>query len=156
MASTNSAIPAEVVWLLITPMFPDGTLDFAAYKTDHWHVDQGTDGIVVVGTSGESPRSIWTSTQLIRVAVDTPLAVCRWWPVSVATRRKRSSYPGTPLKWRRCRAVWCRTTANPLRRPVPAFQGRGRGGRTAFVAVTYLVALLLTWQRHGGAPFSSA
>lgn len=74
MASTNSAIPALQGSLvaLITPMFPDGTLDFAAYKKlIDWHVDQGTDGIVVVGTSGESPTvDMDEHAQLIRVAVE--------------------------------------------------------------------------------------
>src|SRR5690625_3270292 len=74
MASSNSAIPALQCSLvaLITPMFPDGTLDFAAYKKlIDWHVDQGTDGIVVVGTSGESPTvDMDEHAQLIRVAVE--------------------------------------------------------------------------------------
>lgn len=74
MASTNSAIPALQGSLvaLITPMFPDGTLDFAAYKKlIDWHVDQGTDGIVVVGTSGESPTvDMDEHAELIRVAVE--------------------------------------------------------------------------------------
>ena len=41
---------------IVTPMFDDGSLDLDAlrYLID-WHVSQGTDGIVVVGTTGESP-----------------------------------------------------------------------------------------------------
>src|SRR5690554_5323401 len=74
MASTNSAIPVLQGSLvaLITPMFPDGTLDLAAYrKLIDWHVSQGTDGIVVVGTSGESPTvSVDEHAELIRVAVE--------------------------------------------------------------------------------------
>lgn len=74
MASTNSAIPVLQGSLvaLITPMFPDGTLDFAAYrKLIDWHVSQGTDGIVVVGTSGESPTvDIEEHAEVIRVAVE--------------------------------------------------------------------------------------
>src|ERR1019366_4976340 len=41
---------------IVTPMHADGTLDLAALrKLVDFHVDQGTDGIVVVGTTGESP-----------------------------------------------------------------------------------------------------
>jgi len=57
---------------LVTPMSADGTLDYAAYKKlIHWHVEQGTDAIVAVGTTGESPTvSMAEHAQLIRVAVD--------------------------------------------------------------------------------------
>lgn len=41
---------------IVTPMFDDGSLDLDALRTlIDWHVDAGTDGIVVVGTTGESP-----------------------------------------------------------------------------------------------------
>jgi len=41
---------------IVTPMLPDGALDFARLKNlIDWHVGEGTDGIVVVGTTGESP-----------------------------------------------------------------------------------------------------
>ena len=41
---------------IATPMHEDGSLDFAGMrKLLDWHVAQGTDGIVVVGTTGESP-----------------------------------------------------------------------------------------------------
>ena len=41
---------------IVTPMFEDGSLDFGALKSLlDWHVAEGTDGIVIVGTSGESP-----------------------------------------------------------------------------------------------------
>ena len=41
---------------IVTPMHEDGTLDFDAFrKLIDWHVAEGTDGIVVVGTTGESP-----------------------------------------------------------------------------------------------------
>lgn len=74
MASINSAIPVLQGSLvaLITPMFPDGALDFAAFrKLIDWHASQGTDGIVVVGTSGESPTvNVDEHAELIRVAVE--------------------------------------------------------------------------------------
>lgn len=41
---------------IVTPMREDGELDFDAFrKLIDWHVREGTDGIVVVGTTGESP-----------------------------------------------------------------------------------------------------
>lgn len=41
---------------IVTPMFDDGSLDLDALRTlIDWHIDAGTDGIVVVGTTGESP-----------------------------------------------------------------------------------------------------
>ncbi|PPD56368.1 MAG: 4-hydroxy-tetrahydrodipicolinate synthase [Methylotenera sp.] len=41
---------------IVTPMFDDGSLDLDALrKLIDWHVDTGTDGIVIVGTTGESP-----------------------------------------------------------------------------------------------------
>ncbi len=40
---------------LVTPMFPDGALDRdALYELIEYHIEQGTDGIVAVGTTGES------------------------------------------------------------------------------------------------------
>ena len=41
---------------IVTPMHEDGSLDLAAFRAlIDFHVEQGTDGIVVVGTTGESP-----------------------------------------------------------------------------------------------------
>ena len=41
---------------LVTPMRDDGALDLDAFRRlIDWHVREGTDGIVVVGTTGESP-----------------------------------------------------------------------------------------------------
>jgi 4-hydroxy-tetrahydrodipicolinate synthase len=41
---------------LVTPMLPDGSLDLARFKSlVDWHVAQGTDALVIVGTTGESP-----------------------------------------------------------------------------------------------------
>jgi 4-hydroxy-tetrahydrodipicolinate synthase len=41
---------------IVTPMQDDGALDLAALKRlIDWHVAEGTDGIVIVGTTGESP-----------------------------------------------------------------------------------------------------
>ncbi len=41
---------------IVTPMFDDGSLDLDALRAlIDWHVDAGTNGIVIVGTTGESP-----------------------------------------------------------------------------------------------------
>ena len=41
---------------IVTPMFDDGSLDLNALRSlIDFHIDAGTDGIVVVGTTGESP-----------------------------------------------------------------------------------------------------
>jgi 4-hydroxy-tetrahydrodipicolinate synthase len=56
---------------IVTPMHEDGRLDLAAFKKlIDWHVAEGTDGIVVVGTAGESPTVDFDEHKdLIRVAV---------------------------------------------------------------------------------------
>lgn len=56
---------------IATPMHEDGSLDFAGMrKLLDWHVAQGTDGIVVVGTTGESPTVDFDEhCELIRVTV---------------------------------------------------------------------------------------
>jgi 4-hydroxy-tetrahydrodipicolinate synthase len=41
---------------VVTPMLDDGSLDLDALRAlIDWHVEAGSDGIVIVGTSGESP-----------------------------------------------------------------------------------------------------
>src|ERR687896_1606528 len=56
---------------IVTPMHEDGRLDVAAFKKlIDWHVAEGTDGIVVVGTTGEPPTVDFDEHKdLIRVAV---------------------------------------------------------------------------------------
>ena len=57
---------------IVTPMFDDGSLDFDAFrKLIDLHVQEGTDAIVVVGTTGESPTvDVEEHCELIRVAVE--------------------------------------------------------------------------------------
>ena len=57
---------------IVTPMFEDGRLDMARFRgLIDWHVAEGTDGIVVVGTTGESPTVDFDEhKELIRVAVE--------------------------------------------------------------------------------------
>jgi 4-hydroxy-tetrahydrodipicolinate synthase len=57
---------------IVTPMFEDGRLDIGRFKSlIDFHVAEGTDGIVVVGTTGESPTVNFDEhKELIRVAVE--------------------------------------------------------------------------------------
>jgi 4-hydroxy-tetrahydrodipicolinate synthase len=41
---------------IVTPMLPNGDIDFEAFdRLLEWHIESGTDAVVVVGTTGESP-----------------------------------------------------------------------------------------------------
>ncbi|MBU1224148.1 MAG: 4-hydroxy-tetrahydrodipicolinate synthase [Gammaproteobacteria bacterium] len=54
MAEMNTATGSLVA--IVTPMSDDGALDLDALRRlVDWHIAEGTDGIVVVGTTGESP-----------------------------------------------------------------------------------------------------
>jgi 4-hydroxy-tetrahydrodipicolinate synthase len=56
---------------IVTPMHEDGRLDLARFRQlIDWHAAEGTDGIVVVGTTGESPTVDFDEhKELIRIAV---------------------------------------------------------------------------------------
>ncbi|GAB4125427.1 MAG: 4-hydroxy-tetrahydrodipicolinate synthase [Sideroxydans sp.] len=57
---------------IVTPMHEDGSLDWAAFRAlVDFHISEGTDAIVVVGTTGESPTvDVEEHEQLIQVAVE--------------------------------------------------------------------------------------
>jgi 4-hydroxy-tetrahydrodipicolinate synthase len=57
---------------IVTPMHADGSLDLPGLrKLIDWHIAEGTDGIVIVGTTGESPTvSVEEHSELIKVAVE--------------------------------------------------------------------------------------
>ena len=57
---------------IVTPMHEDGSLDLNAFRNLlDFHVQEGTDAIVVVGTTGESPTvTVDEHCELIRVAVE--------------------------------------------------------------------------------------
>lgn len=69
---------------LVTPMFEDGSLDFTSLEhLLDWHVSEGTDAVVVAGTTGESPTlSTQEHRQLIEKVVDY---VCGRIPVIAGT-----------------------------------------------------------------------
>ena len=58
---------------IVSPMREDGSLDYDAYRRlIDWHIAEGTNGIVAVGTTGESPTVDHDEhCELIRVAVET-------------------------------------------------------------------------------------
>ena len=57
---------------IVTPMFEDGGLDLERLRRlIDWHIDEGTNGIVVVGTTGESPTVDFEEhCTIIRVAIE--------------------------------------------------------------------------------------
>ena len=57
---------------IVTPMAADGALDLTGLrKLVDWHVAEGTDGIVIVGTTGESPTvDVGEHIELIERAVE--------------------------------------------------------------------------------------
>jgi 4-hydroxy-tetrahydrodipicolinate synthase len=57
---------------LVTPMQEDSSVDYAALRRlIDWHISEGTDCIVVAGTTGESPTvSVDEHCEIIRVAVE--------------------------------------------------------------------------------------
>lgn len=71
MTSSTGPIRGSIV-ALITPMLEDGGVDYPALrKLIDWHIDQGTDCIGVVGTTGESPTvTVEEHCEIIRVAVE--------------------------------------------------------------------------------------
>jgi 4-hydroxy-tetrahydrodipicolinate synthase len=62
----QGSIPA-----ILTPMLDDGSLDLPAFRRLlDWHISEGSDGIVVVGTTGESPTvNVDEHCQLIETTV---------------------------------------------------------------------------------------
>ena len=70
MAEMNRASGSLVA--IVTPMSDDGALDLDALRRlVDWHIAEGTDGIVIVGTTGESPTVSYDEhCLLIRTAVE--------------------------------------------------------------------------------------
>jgi 4-hydroxy-tetrahydrodipicolinate synthase len=76
--SSNAARDAGIRGLrgsivaIVTPMLEDGALDLPGLRAlIDWHIAEGTDGIVIVGTSGESPTvTVDEHKLLIKTAVE--------------------------------------------------------------------------------------
>ena len=71
MSHSKPTLTGSIV-ALVTPMHPDGSVDYPALrKLIDWHIAEGTDCIGVVGTTGESPTvSVEEHREIIRVAVE--------------------------------------------------------------------------------------
>jgi 4-hydroxy-tetrahydrodipicolinate synthase len=71
MTSSLDPITGSIV-ALVTPMHEDASVDYPTLrKLIDWHIDQGTDCIGVVGTTGESPTvNIDEHCEIIRVSVE--------------------------------------------------------------------------------------
>lgn len=71
MNAKSTPIKGSLV-AIVTPMKANGDLDFGQLRQlIDWHVSEGTNGIVIVGTSGESPTvSVDEHCELIKVAVE--------------------------------------------------------------------------------------
>jgi len=71
MTPSTSQITGSIV-ALVTPMFDDGSVDYPTLLTlIDWDIEQGTDCIGVVGTTGESPTvNVQEHCEIIRIAVE--------------------------------------------------------------------------------------
>lgn len=67
-----SHLPAGSIPALVTPIQEDGSLDWQSYRAlIDWHIDAGTNGILVMGSTGESATvSMQEHADLIGTAVD--------------------------------------------------------------------------------------
>ena len=78
---------------IVTP-FKDGKVDFDGLaKLVDWQIEQGVDGIVAVGTTGES-ATLDVDEHVAVIAADgqgREAAACRWSPAPAATPRARRS-----------------------------------------------------------------
>jgi 4-hydroxy-tetrahydrodipicolinate synthase len=73
MGLDYEAVLGEVLTAVVTPFGPDGAVDFERFRELAEHlVESGSDGLVVAGTTGESPNLTDDARfELFRVAVDT-------------------------------------------------------------------------------------
>ena len=71
MKHSTGQITGSIV-ALVTPMLEDGSVDYPTLrKLVDWHVEEGTDCIGVVGTTGESPTvNVQEHCEIIRVSVE--------------------------------------------------------------------------------------
>ncbi len=71
MTSSSATLTGSIV-ALVTPMHDDGSVDYPCLrKLIDWHIQEGTDCIGVVGTTGESPTvNVDEHCEIIRVSVE--------------------------------------------------------------------------------------
>ena len=93
---------------IVTPMHDDGSIDFDTYrKLIEWHISQGTDAIVSMGTTGESPTLDFDEhNEVVECAVKTAAGMRRL--PGNASSPSRPRRPGLPVP--------CRHAAPPASR----------------------------------------
>ena len=104
---------------LVTPMTADNEVDWEAYeRLIEWHIASGTDGIVTMGTTGESPTlSIEEHNEVVSFTVNK---VAGRVPVIAGTGGNSTAEaieltePRTRARTSPCR--WCPTTTSPRRK----------------------------------------
>ncbi len=71
MTSPSATLTGSIV-ALVTPMHDDGSVDYPTLrKLIDWHIQEGTDCLGVVGTTGESPTvNVEEHCEIIRVSVE--------------------------------------------------------------------------------------
>ncbi|HTJ91307.1 MAG TPA: 4-hydroxy-tetrahydrodipicolinate synthase [Acidocella sp.] len=70
--TANSILPAGSIPALVTPMYEDGSLDWNALRAlIDWHIAEGSDAIVVLGSTGEAATmSMEEHGDLLQIAVE--------------------------------------------------------------------------------------
>jgi 4-hydroxy-tetrahydrodipicolinate synthase len=94
--TTIQAPFGQMITAMITPMTPDGTVDYdgAARLADYLVTDMRNDGLVLNGTTGEAPTTTDAEKErLLRVVLEAVGTARRWSPGSAPTS------PRTPSSW---------------------------------------------------------
>jgi 4-hydroxy-tetrahydrodipicolinate synthase len=131
MKTIQGSIPA-----ILSPMQEDGALDLPGFeRLLDWHVAEGTDAVVVVGTTGESPTvDVEEHCALIETAVRR---VAGRIPVIAGTGANSTREAIELAKFARRSGADAHLSVVPYYNkptqegPVPAFQGHCRGRRFA-------------------------
>lgn len=132
---------------IVTPMHEDGSLDLDGMRhLVNFHVQEGTDAIVVVGTTGESPTvDVEEHHELIRLVVNHAAGRI---PVIAGTGaefdgRSHRDDAFCPEGRCQCRAVCCSLLQSAdTGRSLPALQGNCRsGGYSGFILYEMLPAV---------------
>ena len=101
-ASPEQPIFGRLLTAMITPFGPDGRVNLAeaARLARHLVDGQGHDGLVINGTTGESPTtSDEEKRELLKAVVEALGTAPRWWPGSApSTRATRSNSRDRPRR----------------------------------------------------------
>jgi hypothetical protein len=131
MKTIQGSIPA-----ILTPMQDDGSLDLPGLqRLLDWHIAEGTDGVVIVGTTGESPTVNYDEHCAL---IETTVKACSR-PHSGDCRHRRQldvrgHRTGAFRRKGRCRCPSLRGALlqqADAGRSLPSFQGDCRSGRSA-------------------------